>query len=1518
MQKRKSFCPYRILMKYHYLKYGIGSIIFLLMIFAAFMLIRPVYLEINNRLQDLKDYAFSYIEEKTGFSIGYDSLSPSILSGIRISGIEVKQLDDDSLVGKIDSVVINYRLSKLFEKDFLGAIRSVSVNGFELTWNERLTQTVMGLVASVKNMEAEKVLPEDSSEEPDVSDGQEESEDEVTAILEDISSFNLPFPILFRQAKLRYSAGKTAFELQLDGIKVSEGDGKTTSFAIDLSGDFSVSTPIPEISADFLRGVFPDVMTLATSFSAQTVVTPELDGTFAKLKLSNSNGNSFSVRGCDFSANMNGDRISCSLFSSGNPFGVTLTHNFSSKKTSVYFNAEDFSPFTFITVKNSNDFIKKLDDIKLSGIYGMDFFDNGESLTYNMTGSIAVPEGVLPENILPGEIIVDADLEGSLDAVNINNLHFSSERVEASYFGSFDIKALQPEGELFVDKVVLPSGASAQGEFFVNPYGSGFSLFAPQLYFGSTGLTAVDISCIPGEVSTDFSFSASDYSSENQPGTVHADGSVLYEDDVFLQAGLYAENLHFSSVFGIVNSILPAEYSIPSSVTDFIAPYTASFNLYGTSDFDGFTYNLSEAVILNTHDEKERLSLSLDGNETTVQVTNLELFIAGQEISASLSADSNSDYTEIFFSSDFALNTLPYSISGVFRKDYLLTLSGDYGLDFNMEFGIDGMLSGTLGAQSFPVKVSDYIASFDIESDFVFFSTDDWHINVSKFSAVENTGKFKIEPGVEFQCYADSYGIIFDNIAYGDNVSALSGTGSVSWDFSGGKLSSASLLFNMNNSDTKEALNLDLSGSNPMQLDFGDEDFFENFMISGTVGLTAFPSAKIMSQQEVENNISASISVLGSIDNPLISMEIPHASFKIASEHMELSGSFLLEDKVVSCQQLDGKWSNFKLGNTSGSFSINDMEGNVYSELSADFGSFLSASSPLELWAKVGKEETDNPFEASLVFSKLETNIMEPIENYKIALKRTEDKTEFTAGQKGLINGTFTDDGDLYAQVDGDFPLTFSAGGKFKDKQMDILLASIKGDLTSFKYFLPESGVTLDSGALSGRVQLGGLYTDPEFSGFVEIDDFSLSVPDFVPHPITATSFTIKADQNEFILEEGNLSCGKALASIDAEVVLERWAFSSLALKFKTLNGNSIEGDIKLPFAEIRAGVGGELDLDITSEDISLSGEVGTDNAVFVLTDVTAFADDSSEEDKGKSSMNYIVDLDLLMGPKTEIYYPNQNNPLFRGLVSTQAPVHIGLDTYTDSFSLKGDLSIRGGEVLYLNRNFYIREGRMTFNETESNFDPTLTVRAEIRERDADGAQLKISLVSENQRLSKFEPRLISEPNRSEDEIRKLLGAAIFVESGSTATDALGQVAAGGIDFLLQNSLFRQIENRLREFFHFDIFSFRTPFFQHALLQIFRNNSGNTDPSNFLDNTTVYIGKYIGTDLYLDAMFRLVYTSGSGLDGSSGGLVLQPEIGLELPAPFATIRWSIAPDVTSAQNLWVPNTSISLSWKFSF
>ncbi|MDE5776810.1 MAG: hypothetical protein K2H67_08025, partial [Treponemataceae bacterium] len=89
---------------------------------------------------------------------------------------------------------------------------------------------------------------------------------------------------------------------------------------------------------------------------------------------------------------------------------------------------------------------------------------------------------------------------------------------------------------------------------------------------------------------------------------------------------------------------------------------------------------------------------------------------------------------------------------------------------------------------------------------------------------------------------------------------------------------------------------------------------------------------------------------------------------------------------------------------------------------------------------------------------------------------------------------------------------------------------------------------------------------------------------------------------------------------------------------------------------------------------------------------------------------------------------------------------------------------------------------------------------------------------------------------------------------------------------------------------------------------------------NYLDGTTVYIGKYLGDSMFVDAMLRMDYDENrTGDKYTLNGLSFRPEIGFELESPFANVRWSIAPDFEDLVNLrLVQNTALTLSWKFNF
>ena len=125
-----------------------------------------------------------------------------------------------------------------------------------------------------------------------------------------------------------------------------------------------------------------------------------------------------------------------------------------------------------------------------------------------------------------------------------------------------------------------------------------------------------------------------------------------------------------------------------------------------------------------------------------------------------------------------------------------------------------------------------------------------------------------------------------------------------------------------------------------------------------------------------------------------------------------------------------------------------------------------------------------------------------------------------------------------------------------------------------------------------------------------------------------------------------------------------------------------------------------------------------------------------------------------------EFIWPNRDVPVLRANAKTGALLQITSDSATGRFSLIGDIDLRNGEIYYFQRNFYLRQGVLSFNENEIQFEPRITARAEIRDRTDDGPVI-ISMLVENAPLQSFTARFESSPALSQVEIFSLLGHSI-------------------------------------------------------------------------------------------------------------------------------------------------------------
>ena len=235
----------------------------------------------------------------------------------------------------------------------------------------------------------------------------------------------------------------------------------------------------------------------------------------------------------------------------------------------------------------------------------------------------------------------------------------------------------------------------------------------------------------------------------------------------------------------------------------------------------------------------------------------------------------------------------------------------------------------------------------------------------------------------------------------------------------------------------------------------------------------------------------------------------------------------------------------------------------------------------------------------------------------------------------------------------------------------------------------------------------------------------------------------------------------------------------------------------------------------------------------------------------------------------------------------------------------------------------------MLLNENEKSFNPLITARAETKERDSDGVVVTLILEASKQSLSAFSPHVYSVPARSESEIMAMLGQVVSGDS-----DSAGAFVLSGLDYGLQFAIYKKMENALRDLLNFDIFSVRMNVLQNALnygrSESRRSYNGtfmsSSNPlGNFLDNASVYMGKYFGDSIYADALLQFTYDEYSELRGAGvlgSGIVFRPELGLEFEAPFANIRWNFAPDLEPLRYGNVPDivagNSITLSWRFTF
>ena len=732
--------------------------------------------------------------------------------------------------------------------------------------------------------------------------------------------------------------------------------------------------------------------------------------------------------------------------------------------------------------------------------------------------------------------------------------------------------------------------------------------------------------------------------------------------------------------------------------------------------------------------------------------------------------------------------------------------------------------------------------------------------------------------------------------------------------------------------DYSVELNL-VSPANTERLDFAAAFNLSGQSVhaDGSLKLDNISLARFLYTQGKTHIVSADAVFSISPDFFSFRFDVPQLSMFVRGQDLNTSGSLTIENEKAELNIAQLEWGTHKASDVAGVFSLAEMTG----RLDADYA---GEAAKKRMEAHISTAYTGvQPDEKSkrTLFSRLKSiterfTITTSLSNWQFgdssgkvpfSVIRDTGVTAFYAGKNDDITGFILDDGVVSLQLAESLPLKLNLDGTVKKDALNLHVSDIRADVKRIWDITGLNYVLFYGGTLIGDLDINGKPLEPEFNGKLIGRNITVNSPNYAPEIYGPVTLDIIADGTGLEIPYTVLKGPSTDIWARCTAEFSGWIPNDISVQCGTLGTKKGVFKTDNPLFQANGFAGCTVEIKVTPTLVGVYGSALFDSGYFVVkfNDLDKFSAKYSKI----ANIAFDMKLDLQLGHKAEFRWPTADFPILRALVPTETPLSLVVDAGTGNFTIAGDVKMRGGEVFYIKRNFYIREGSITFADITKEIEPLVTLRAEIRDRDtSSGEPLRLILTAKDQPLFSFNPTLNSDPPRSTNEIMQLLGQ---VAIGDTGKDNVWQnLLVTSSDILAQVGFLKKTENRVRDFLGLDAFSFRTLLLQNAIFGNLFSKNQNTalTMSNYLDNTSVYIGKYFGSAIYADALLHLShYDSKSLKNGGSKrpvykDLLFQPEIGLEMATPFFLLRWSVAP--TKPDTLFVGDTALTFSWKYSY
>jgi hypothetical protein len=530
--------------------------------------------------------------------------------------------------------------------------------------------------------------------------------------------------------------------------------------------------------------------------------------------------------------------------------------------------------------------------------------------------------------------------------------------------------------------------------------------------------------------------------------------------------------------------------------------------------------------------------------------------------------------------------------------------------------------------------------------------------------------------------------------------------------------------------------------------------------------------------------------------------------------------------------------------------------------------------------------------------------------------------TLLTGMQQEISLSARTDTGEFSLDLKkSDLPISMQLRGEFSEGRIYAESDNVRFDADMFNA-LNIGFLEFTEGSLSGNLIVTGVLDDLEYYGEMLSDSISFTT-DMTTGIHSVSNLYISLAGKEILFTPFTVETGNSLARARLSLYIDDIIPRSIDLQLEVPRTDLISVRQEFPGMRISydGGLSGTVHVFGFFNDLSIGGDLFLDRGTVSMIPPSKIKPETP-------SAITSVDIRLTSGRNLTGIFPNIDLPIIVARFADGQRIRVDADIARGEFDVVGALNLRGGEIVYFQRNFFIQGGELNLNIDENNFEPRISLSARLKDFDREGNKVDIYLGLDNDPVSQLNPSFTSRPEMTLAEISQILGRNIIPENilGTTDLTAALAFATLATDVIQQVGLIeldpiQELEVSIRNTLNLDLFSIRTMVFQNILLDTIPGEYANSFTRNpiarYLDNTTLLMGKYIRDDMFIQAIIQLSIREETGIGFFfTNDLGLDIELSYEWDTPLYNLSLALQPESFSVNQL-LNSLSLGVSWSFS-